>query len=206
MKKGNRIKKVLYGTDNLAKPEAWEYVESEKETKAFYITFPTPIAGRNFWVLEYGGRITAANFYASQLGQQELADQISRFVAADTLPIQKETLVLQEARVQLEEYFAGGRREFFLPVALYGTDFQLEDWQALCTIPYGETRSYGELAAQIGRPKASRAVGMANHNNPISVIVPCHRVIGAGGTLVGYGGGLDVKEALLKLEKNKNPT
>ena len=110
--------------------------------------------------------------------------------------------MLIETIRQLEEYFAGIRKEFDIPLSMKGTEFQMEDWKALCTIPYGETRTYGQIAAQIGRPKASRAVGMANHNNPISVIVPCHRVIGAGGKLVGYGGGLDVKEALLTLENH----
>ncbi len=101
---------------------------------------------------------------------------------------------------QLNEYFAGVRRDFDLRLDLEGTPFQQSVWQALLGIPYGETRSYGEIARAIGKPAAARAVGMANHNNPVSIIVPCHRVIGHDGRLVGYGGGLDVKTALLKLE------
>jgi methylated-DNA-[protein]-cysteine S-methyltransferase len=101
---------------------------------------------------------------------------------------------------QLSEYFAGTRTEFDLPLALHGTPFQLTVWRALGTIPYGETLSYGQLADQIGRPTASRAVGLANGKNPISVIVPCHRVVGATGDLTGYGGGLDRKRMLLNLE------
>ncbi|HEX3647112.1 MAG TPA: methylated-DNA--[protein]-cysteine S-methyltransferase [Pseudonocardiaceae bacterium] len=101
---------------------------------------------------------------------------------------------------QLAEYFDGGRREFDVPLALHGTDFQRTVWQALRTIRYGETLSYGQLADRIGRPTASRAVGLANGKNPISIIVPCHRVIGSTGDLTGYGGGLDRKRQLLALE------
>jgi len=115
----------------------------------------------------------------------------------------KETPLIKRAAKQLKEYFAGKRREFDLPLEQAGTDFQKKVWSALFTIPYGETRSYGEIAKQIGSPNASRAVGMANHNNPISIICPCHRVIGAGGSLTGYGGGLPLKEYLLKLEGAK---
>ena len=106
----------------------------------------------------------------------------------------------EEARRQLEEYFAGQRTEFDLPLSAAGTPFQREVWAALQTIPYGEVRSYSEIAAQIGRPGASRAVGLANGRNPIAVIVPCHRVIGASGALTGYGGGLPRKRLLLDLE------
>ena len=102
---------------------------------------------------------------------------------------------------ELEEYFAGKRTTFDLPLAPEGTDFQKKVWQKLCDIPYGETRNYKELATMAGNPKASRAVGMANHENPIMIIIPCHRVIGKDGTLVGYAGGLSVKEYLLDLEK-----
>lgn len=101
---------------------------------------------------------------------------------------------------QLDEYFAGDRTEFDVPMHPTGTPFQLEVWQALTTIPYGEVRSYGEIAQQLGRPGASRAVGLANGHNPIAVIVPCHRVIGASGSLTGYGGGLERKRLLLDLE------
>ena len=102
---------------------------------------------------------------------------------------------------QLDEYFAGTRRAFDFPHRLHGTPFQEKVWAALRDIPYGEPRSYKDIAEAIGHPKAFRAVGMANHANPICIAVPCHRVIGAGGSLVGYGGGLDMKTALLALEK-----
>lgn len=102
---------------------------------------------------------------------------------------------------QVTEYLNGRRREFDFPYTLHGTEFQRKVWRALCAIPYGETRTYGEIAAAVGSPKACRAVGMANHRNPILIAVPCHRVIGANGKLVGYGSGLDMKESLLQLEK-----
>ena len=104
------------------------------------------------------------------------------------------------ARQQLTEYFAGERREFDLPLKLDGTEFQMSVLRALQQIPYGETTSYAEIAERVGRPKAVRAVGAANGRNPIPIIVPCHRVIGSHGELTGFGGGLDTKEALLRLE------
>ncbi len=106
------------------------------------------------------------------------------------------------AYAQIMDYFEGRRRTFTFPYALRGTEFQKKVWRALCDIPYGETRTYKEIAAAVGNPKACRAVGMANNKNPIAIAVPCHRVIGADGKLVGYAGGLDMKEALLQLEKN----
>jgi methylated-DNA-[protein]-cysteine S-methyltransferase len=109
----------------------------------------------------------------------------------------------EEVRHQLDEYFAGDRTDFDLPLHPAGTPFQREVWAALQTIPYGDVRSYGEIAAQIGRPGASRAVGLANGRNPIAVIVPCHRVIGASGSLTGYGGGLRRKRLLLDLEAQR---
>ena len=108
--------------------------------------------------------------------------------------------LLDAAEAQLREYFAGTRRTFDLPLAPRGTAFQQRVWAALRAIPYGETHTYGELAAAIGSPSASRAVGMANHHNPTPIVIPCHRVIGANGTLTGYAGGLETKRRLLALE------
>ncbi|MGW4159754.1 methylated-DNA--[protein]-cysteine S-methyltransferase [Streptomyces sp. NPDC004788] len=105
-----------------------------------------------------------------------------------------------EAVRQLDAYFAGELTEFDLPLKLVGTPFQLRVWEQLRLIPYGETRTYGELAEALGNPGASRAVGLANGKNPLTIIVPCHRVIGAGGNLTGYGGGLDRKKRLLAFE------
>lgn len=113
----------------------------------------------------------------------------------------QETPLVKEAYRQLSEYLKGERKAFDLPLRPRGTDFQKQVWRALCDIPYGETRTYKQIAEAIGNPKAVRAVGMANNRNPITIIVPCHRVIGANGKLVGYGGGLEMKEFLLRLEK-----
>lgn len=111
------------------------------------------------------------------------------------------TALTDRAFQQITEYLEGRRRAFDFPYLLRGTEFQRKVWRALEAIPYGETRTYGEIAAAVGNPRACRAVGMANHCNPILIAVPCHRVIGANGKLVGYGSGLDMKEALLRLEK-----
>jgi len=114
--------------------------------------------------------------------------------------------LLQEALAQLEAYFAGELREFDLPLTPEGTPFQRKVWEALRDIPWGETRSYSELAAAIGRPTASRAVGAANGKNPLPIVIPCHRVIGSTGKLTGFGGGLDVKAGLLRLEGYEGAT
>ncbi|MFD1437931.1 methylated-DNA--[protein]-cysteine S-methyltransferase [Acinetobacter sp. ANC 4282] len=109
--------------------------------------------------------------------------------------------ILLETQKQLTEYFAGKRQQFDLPLDFEGTEFQQKVWQALLTIPFGETRSYRDVAEQIGNVKAVRAVGAANGKNPISIIAPCHRVVGTNGKLVGFAGGLDNKDILLRLEK-----
>ncbi|WP_375194619.1 methylated-DNA--[protein]-cysteine S-methyltransferase [Sphingobium sp.] len=108
--------------------------------------------------------------------------------------------VLVKADRQLGEYFAGRRQAFDLPLDFHGTDFQKQVWAALLTIPFGETRSYADVANQIGKPNACRAVGAANGRNPISIIAPCHRVVGADGALTGFAGGLEAKQYLLGLE------
>ncbi|WP_111859983.1 methylated-DNA--[protein]-cysteine S-methyltransferase [Acinetobacter sp. CFCC 10889] len=113
----------------------------------------------------------------------------------------KQHSVLLETQKQLNEYFAGQRQVFDLPLDFEGTEFQQKVWQALLTIPFGETRSYKQIAEQVGNVKAVRAVGAANGKNPISIIAPCHRVVGANGKLVGFAGGLENKDILLKIEK-----
>ncbi len=110
------------------------------------------------------------------------------------------TALTNEAATQLMEYFAGKRRTFSLPLSPKGTPFQKEVWQALSSIPYGQTRSYADIAAQVGRPKAYRAVGMANNRNPIPIVIPCHRVVGSSGDMVGYAYGTKIKRYLLELE------
>lgn len=115
-------------------------------------------------------------------------------------PMGMETPLLARGRGELLEYLVGKRRTFDLPLKPQGTPFQQKVWSALADIPYGQTITYGELARRVGCPKGSRAVGQANHRNPLPILLPCHRVVGAGGTLTGYGGGLELKEWLLRLE------
>jgi methylated-DNA-[protein]-cysteine S-methyltransferase len=114
--------------------------------------------------------------------------------------VRRDDAAFDEVRRQLGQYFAGERTRFILPLRMEGTDFQRAVWRALLDVEYGQTISYGELARRIGRPHASRAVGLANGRNPISIVVPCHRVIGSSGSLTGYGGGMDRKRFLLDLE------
>ena len=116
--------------------------------------------------------------------------------------IEQETPLIKDAYRQLSEYLKGERKGFDLPLLIKGTTFQQQVWNALLEIPYGETRSYKQIAVAIGNPKAVRAVGMANNRNPLLIVVPCHRVIGANGKLVGYGAGIEKKEFLLRLEKS----
>jgi len=126
--------------------------------------------------------------------------QRSRLPRADPRWHEKED-AFDDVVSQLTEYFAGQRQRFELPLAPEGTPFQQRVWRELQEVPYGVTISYGQLAARIGRPTASRAVGLANGSNPLAIVIPCHRVIGANGTLTGYGGGLPIKERLLALER-----
>jgi O-6-methylguanine DNA methyltransferase len=155
--------------------------------------------------------LVALEFDARLPGQQSIRPN-PRDVRAENGSEKSQALKRQELRIeesasalrayaqQLEEYFAGQRREFSFALDLRGTEFQRACWQALLAIPYGETRSYADIARAVGRPQGFRAVGMANHRNPVAIVVPCHRVIASNGTLCGYGGGLDVKRQLLELE------
>ncbi len=148
--------------------------------------------------------------YETALGKVALAEENGKithlFFGGEQTPketVHRETGALKEAARQLDEYLQGERRAFDLPLAPAGTAFQVRVWEALSKIPYGETTSYGKLAAEIGKPGGARAVGMANNRNPIPVFIPCHRVVGADGSLTGYGGGLPIKEKLLALEKSQ---
>ncbi|WP_295801854.1 methylated-DNA--[protein]-cysteine S-methyltransferase [uncultured Microbulbifer sp.] len=151
------------------------------------------------------------SLYPSAFGELAIAASDSGLVAIDLQTGQRPLVAKREwqrqatsltdaAAAQLQAYFAGERQVFDLPLDAAGTDFQRGVWQSLCAIPYGETRSYRELAEAIGNPKAVRAVARANGANPLSIVVPCHRVIGADGTLTGYAGGLEMKARLLALE------
>ena len=144
--------------------------------------------------------------YETKLGSVTIVEEDGALLAITTHRtyegIKQETPLINEAYRQLSEYLLGKRKRFDLPLNPRGTVFQQQVWKALCDIPYGETRSYKQIAEAIGNPKAVRAVGMANNRNPLLIVVPCHRVIGANGKLVGYGAGIEKKEFLLKLEKS----
>jgi len=144
--------------------------------------------------------------YAAPVGNLLLVgdgDAILRLERAEAAGRADDCPLLHRAARELNEYFAGQRRSFDLPLRTEGTAFQQAAWAALRQIPYGETRSYAAQAAAIGRPKAVRAVGQANHRNPIAILIPCHRVVGSDGKLTGYGGGLDMKAFLLALERGR---
>jgi methylated-DNA-[protein]-cysteine S-methyltransferase len=145
--------------------------------------------------------------YTSPLGPIRLVADDSALVALTfgETEARDDTPVLAAARAQLDEYFAGARTEFDLPLRLEGTPWERRVWEALLEIPYGTTTSYGALATRIGAPGSARAVGAANGRNPISIVVPCHRVIGASGALTGYGWGVERKSALLDLERGALP-
>jgi len=154
----------------------------------FYVRTPSPVGAlflaastQGLVRLEFEGRVQKLNPGTIQLQESEAA--------------------LASYLHELNEYFAGGRREFSFPLDLRGTEFQLACWRALLAIPYGETRSYRDIAQAIGHPHAYRAVGMSNNRNPVAIVVPCHRVIASSGSLCGYGGGLDIKRKLLELEQ-----
>ena len=147
-------------------------------------------------------------FYDTEIGRMSISDNgteiISMEVAegiSECISHIQETELIRKAYEQLTDYLCGRRTNFDLPLNPEGTEFQKKVWDALCDIPYGETRSYKQVAEAVGNPKASRAIGMANNRNPIMIFIPCHRVIGADGSLVGYGGGLHIKEKLLSIER-----
>ena len=149
-------------------------------------------------------------FYESDIGTIGITERDGRitnvYITNDELPQDmqlNETPLLKEAVKQLKGYLAGELKEFSLPLEPSGTDFMKQVWSALCEIPYGETASYKDIAEKVGKPKAARAVGLANNRNPIPIFIPCHRVIGANGSLTGYRGGLEMKKKLLDLEKIK---
>ena len=128
-----------------------------------------------------------------------------RRVVLDDLRDDDRHPILVETVRQLKEYFEGKRQDFSIPLDIRGTPFQKSVWEALLAIPFGETRSYGQLAKQLGRPRAMRAIGGANGRNPLSIVVPCHRVIGSSGKLTGFAGGLEAKAQLLKIESQRGP-
>jgi methylated-DNA-[protein]-cysteine S-methyltransferase len=161
----------------------------EKPTTYFYKTMKSPVGVLKLVASDRG--------LAAILWENDDPKRIRLSPLAED----KNHSVLLETERQLNDYFAGKRKKFSLKFDTVGTEFQKEVWQALAAIPFGETRSYGQIAKQIGRPKAVRAVGAANGKNPISIIVPCHRVIGSNGKLTGFAGGLEIKATLLRIEE-----
>lgn len=139
--------------------------------------------------------------YAGRIGIAEEDGAITNLIFSERDWKVEETELIKETKRQLDEYFTGKRKEFDVPTRLEGTEFQKRVWNELKNIPYGKTVTYKDIAEAVGCPKGYRAVGLANNRNPISIIYPCHRVIGSNGSLTGYGGGLDVKEKLLALER-----
>jgi len=162
-------------------------------------TIPSPVGPLFLAASERG--LVALEFDARLPGQQTIRPN-PRDLCAETRSMQfaESAETLRAYTREMEQYFAGDRREFTFGLDLRGTDFQVACWRALLAIPYGETRTYADIARAVGRPQGFRAVGMANNRNPIAIVVPCHRVIASDGTLCGYGGGLDVKRRLLELE------
>jgi methylated-DNA-[protein]-cysteine S-methyltransferase len=161
----------------------------------------------NYVYTTMGSPVGALKLIASNRGLAGILwedDRIARVPHLADAVAEKGHPVLVAAEKQLAEYFAGSRTKFTLPLDFIGAEFNKKVWQALLTIPYGETRTYGQIAKEIGAPKSSRAVGAANGKNPVSIVAPCHRVIGANGKLTGFAGGLEVKAFLLKLESGKN--
>ena len=148
----------------------------------YYYSYRTGMC--QIWICEENNHITRVSFHKPEDGYTE-----------------QETRLIREAARQIDEYLDGERTSFNLPLNPQGTTFQKSVWDALIKVYYGETRTYKQIAEEIGNPKSCRAVGLANNKNPIAIIIPCHRIIGSNGKLVGYAGGLDVKEKLLYLER-----
>jgi methylated-DNA-[protein]-cysteine S-methyltransferase len=163
-------------------------------TTCYTTTVPSP-CGPLFCVVGERGEVIRIEFETGRDSQK-----VTRRLEAAGLDVVEDAERTAEVRRQLEEYFAGRRRAFDLELAPIGTAFEKQVWDALRGIPFGETRSYGEIARAIGRPGAARAVGRANGANPIPIVVPCHRVIGSDGSLTGFGGGLEAKSLLLEVE------
>jgi O-6-methylguanine DNA methyltransferase len=162
-------------------------------------TFTSPVGPLFLAASERG--LVALEFEARLPGQQTIRPNPRDLrVESKSLRFEESAPTMQDYVQQLEEYFAGARRDFSFALDLRGTEFQRACWHALVAIPYGETRTYADIARAVGRPQGFRAVGMANNRNPVAIVVPCHRVIASDGTLCGYGGGLDVKRKLLELE------
>lgn len=178
------------------------FVSADQAEALAVSTIESPVGPLSLVVCN--GKLCRILFGAAGEIRKELTEWAHRFGFPAALYADGEPCA--EAASQLQSYFAGKRKNFTIPLLLAGTSFQLSVWACLRDIPYGQTRTYKSVAEAIGRPKAVRAVGMANNRNPIPIVIPCHRVIGSNGSLVGYGGGLDKKERLLRLENGASVT
>ena len=175
---------------------------AKREMTSHYADKIPSILGPLWTVVDGEGRLTELHFEGSRTApESERAIEVR--LARRGITLHWDPKPLLHIKEALRAYFARELKEFQLDVAPHGTPFQRSVWEALLEIPYGKTQSYGELAARIGKPNASRAVGRANGTNPVSLVIPCHRVIGANGTLTGYGGGMDRKRTLLALEQGQ---
>ena len=187
------------GTQNKTQDNAQDTIAQNKE--AHFAVYPSKFG---FIRIDYKGSYITGINRVQQTDTKSVSDTAmdGKRAPGCTSSSEKRSAVSDNAFKQINEYFEGKRKTFDFLIKAEGTDFQKKVWRALCAIPYGETRTYKEIAQAVGRAKACRAVGMANNRNPISFAVPCHRVIGADGSLVGYGGGLDLKHTLLQMERN----
>lgn len=173
-------------------------MQSERKNKSFCFSFSVdscPFKG-GFSAHYEGGFLTGLSFIA----KEDNGEGFGRCIEQERKESANIISQAEALKQQLEEYFLGRRKSFSVPVKLYGTEFQLKVWEKLLEIPFGQVRTYGQIAYSVGCPKGARAVGSACNKNPVMLLVPCHRVVGAGGKLTGYAGGLELKKDLLKLE------
>lgn len=183
-------------------------LSKDPESTAFYDTIESPVGPLFIGGSERGFHrfdFLTPDLHSTADPVVQLDTSIARLADETGLPVEHDPARAERAASQFREYFAGTRTVFDLPLAPRGSEFQLRVWAALSEIPAGRTCTYGGIAKRVGQPSASRAVGMANHHNPLVIVVPCHRVVGADGTLTGYGGGLDRKRWLLEHETNALP-
>lgn len=173
----------------------------DNNVKSPPVSLVVRVGGLTLKLTAFGGALTGLDFVPDSAERCDAAGAAPDTGCRGSEGTPADIALLDVAERQLCEYFAGVRREFDLPVTFSGTSFRRAVWEALSRIPYGEVRTYGEIAREVGCPNGARAVGGACHANPVAIIVPCHRVIGASGALTGFGGGIDVKERLLALER-----
>ncbi len=193
MTSAHNLRAIVYA------PATWRRMFHNYMETLYSTTFASPVGPLFLAASEEG--LVALEFDARLPGQQTIRPNPRDLRSeSEAVRFEDSPLTMSAYTAQLQEYFAAERREFTFALDLRGTEFQRACWHALLAIPYGETRSYADIARAVGRPQGFRAVGMANNRNPVAIVVPCHRVIASDGTLCGYGGGLEIKRKLLQLE------